>query len=167
MADEQNKQQEPEDTTDYKALYEQAKSDADKYKADADKWKAQSRKNESRAKANAGAASELDDATKQLAEISARLTKIEGENEALKADAERAELVAKVAKETGVPEAIVTTLAGNDEDTLTEAAKAIAGIMPHGAPSAPEAGTFPRGTDAAPKNNAKRFGELVGQMLSQ
>ncbi len=163
MADEQSMQQEtPEtDEPDYKALYEQAK-------ADAERWKTQSRKNESRAKSNAGAARELDDATQQLADLSARLAAIEGENERLKAEAERAQLVAKVAASTGVPEPIVAALAATDEKSLTEAASAIAATyrVPAGAPTVPEAGMFPRGGQGK-KTNAQQFGDVVDQMLGR
>lgn len=152
----------PEETTqettgteevDYKALYEQAK-------ADADKWKAQSRKNESRAKTNAGAARDLEEANAQLESLSARIAAIEDENSTLKAEAERTALVAKVASATGVPEAIVSTLAANDEQTLTDAATAIAGLMPHGAPNAPEAGKFPRDAPQE-KTKAQLFADAI------
>ena len=121
---------------DYKELWEQAK-------ADADKWKAQARKNESRAKSNAGAAKSLEGAEQQLADLSQRLAAIEGENATLKANAQRAALVSEVAAETGVPEAIVSTLAANDKDALSAAATAIAEAykQPGGAPAATEAGT--------------------------
>lgn len=119
---------------DYKALYEKSQKDVEK-------WKAMSRKNEERAKGNAGAASELEGANAQLAEVLQRLNAIEGENAKLKADAARSALVAKVAAATGVPEAIVSTLAPNDETALTEAAKAILSTYkPGGAPKVPEAG---------------------------
>ena len=139
---------------DYKALYEQAH-------ADAEKWKALSRQNEGRAKANADAASELEDLSKTLAAI-------EGENAALKAQAERNALVAKVASETGVPESIVATLAADEEDALTAAATAIAEAFktPGGAPAGvPEAGAFPRGTGA--KTKAQQFGEAFDQLLGR
>lgn len=117
---------------DWKAMYEQAA-------ADAEKWKAMSRKNEAKAKGNA-------DAAEQLADLSERLAAIEAENGALKAQAARTELVSKVAASTGVPEAIVASLAANDEDALTRAATAIAdSFKPKGgAPKAPEAGRFPQ-----------------------
>lgn len=122
--------------TDYKALWEQAK-------ADAEKWKAMSRKNETRAKNNAGAAKDLEEVNQQMAELSQQLADLKGENDALKANAERAKLVSKVAEATGVPEAIVSTLAATDENALTQAATAIADAYktPGGAPAASEAGT--------------------------
>jgi len=155
--DETMQQAAPEtDEPDYKALYEQAK-------ADAEKWKAHSRKNEERAKSNAGAARELGDATQQLEDLSKRLAAIEGENAQLKAEAERAQLVAKVAAATGVPEQIVAALAATDEESLTVQAQAVADLMPKGAPSAPEAGKFPR--DAQKRSNAQMFGDAIDRML--
>lgn len=126
------------DEPDYKALYEQAQEEIGK-------WKSFSRKNESRAKNNEGAATQLADLTK-------RLEALEGENTTLKAEAERKQLVAKVAKGTGVPESIVSMLSAEDEKALTAAAKAIADAYktPGGAPRVPEGGKFSRsesGTD--------------------
>lgn len=151
-------QQEPETEPDYKALYEQAQ-------ADAEKWKAQSRKNESRAKSNAGAAKDLEEANAQLESLSARIAAIEDENSTLKAEAERTALVAKVAATTGVPEPIVASLSAQDEETLSAAATAIADAYktPGGAPSAPEAGRFPRGVQQ--RSNAQQFGDYIDQIL--
>lgn len=135
---------------DYKALLEKANKDLQAAQAEAEKWKSLSKKNEGRAKSNAGAAKDLEDANTQLADLSARLSAIEKENATLKAEAARAEVVSKVAAATGVPEAIVSSLAASDEKALTEAATAIAEAYktPGGAPSAPEAGTFPKGGEA-------------------
>lgn len=135
---------------DYKALLEQARKELEAAKADAERWKAHSKKNEGRAKSNADAAKDLEDANAQLADLSARLSAIEEENATLKAEAERAEVVSRVAAATGVPEAIVSSLAASDEKALTEAATAIAEAYktPGGAPIAPEAGTFPKGGEA-------------------
>jgi hypothetical protein len=126
--------------TDYKALYEKAQ-------ADAERWKQQARKNEGRAKSNAQAAKDLGDAEQQMGEIRKRLDELEAENASLKAEKERSALVAKVADETGVPESIVQSLSASDEEGLTQAAKAISDAFktPGGAPGAPEAGTFPKG----------------------
>ena len=137
------------EATDYKALYEQAARDLEAAQADVEKWKGLSRKNEGRAKTNAGAAKDLEDANAQLADLSARLSAIEGENAALKASAARSALVASVAKATGVPEAIVSSLAASDEKALTDAATAIAEAYkaPGGAPYVPEAGTYPKSGD--------------------
>ena len=140
-----------DDATDWKALYEQQK-------AEAEKWKAMSRKNEKAAKSNGDAASELEDISKRLADI-------ESENARLKAEAEHRELVAKVAKATGVSEAIVSTLAATDEEALTQAATAIAEAYktPGGAPSVPERGTFPR--DPSSKTTAEQFADFIGDAL--
>lgn len=131
---------------DYKAMLEQARKDLEAAQAEAEKWKGLSKKNEGRAKSNAGAAKDLEDANAQLADLSARLSAIEGENAALKASAARSALVASVAKATGVPEAIVSSLAASDEKALTDAATAIAEAYkaPGGAPYVPEAGTYPK-----------------------
>lgn len=163
MADNDNAQiEEMDDATnepDYKALYEKAK-------ADADKWKAQSRKNESRAKANSGAASELEQNKTQLQELSERLSALEQENTSLKESAKRNQLVAEVAEETGVPESIVSQLAANDKKGLTAAATAIAEAykIPGGAPKAPEGGVFPRG-NADEKSLADKFGSAFDELL--
>lgn len=143
---------------DYKALYEAAQ-------AEADRWKERSRKNEGRAKSNAEAARGYEDATQQLADLTQRLDALEGENATLRANAARAALVAKVAKSTGVPEAIVSALAASDEDGLTAAATAIAEAYkaPGGAPSAPEAGRFPAGGSEKTKQSA--FGDIIADAL--
>lgn len=148
-----------EEEPDYKALYEQAK-------ADADKWKSLSKKNEGRAKHNAGAAKSLEEATAQLADLTQRLEALEGENTSLKANAERSDLVKKVSEETGVPEAIVSTLAATDEEGLTAAAKAIAeAYKPKGAKN-PTGGKFPRSGDEQPdgdEENRKFVRQLFGE----
>ena len=139
---------------DYKALWEQAQ-------ADAEKWKALSRQNEKRAKSNESAASDLD-------EISKRLAAIEDENAQLKTAAEHRKLVAKVAKDTGVPETIVATLAATDEKALTEAATAIANAYktPGGAPKVPEGGKFPQ-DELDTRSNAAKFGAAFDQLLGR
>ncbi len=144
---------------DYKALYEQAQ-------ADADKWKAQARKNEGRAKSNAGAAKSLESAEQQLQDLSQRLAAIEGENATLKANAQRAALVSEVAKETGVSEAIVSTLAANDKEALTAAATAIAEAykQPGGAPAAIEAGQHVH-TGGSAKTTAQKFADAMDDFL--
>lgn len=136
---------------DWKALYEQAASDVEK-------WKTMSRKNEGKAKLNA-------DAADQLADLSERLAAIEGENAALKASAERSALVARVTKATGVPEQVVSALSANDEKALTEAATSIAEAfkVPGGAPAAPEAGVFPRGSKAGDSEMRDFVRQLTGR----
>lgn len=149
MSEQQKKNpQEPGtgDKTDYKELYEQLQKDLEAAKSEAEKWKAQSRKQESRAKTNAGAAKDLEEANTQIAGLSERIAAIEGENATLKANAERAAVVSKVAKATGVAESIVSSLAANDEKGLTAAATAIAEAYktPGGAPNVSNAGKFPK-----------------------
>lgn len=156
-----------EEAQDFEALYRQAQEDLKQAQADADKWKKMSRQNEDRAKANYGAAHDLADATEQLTELTRRLEAIEDENATLKAAAARAELVKQVAGATGVPEAIVSTLAATDEESLTAAATAIAeAFKPKGgAPRTPEGGVFPRGELA--KDTSQVFSDLVDQMLGR
>ena len=161
-------QQEPPATggTDFEALYRQSQEQLKKAQDETEKWKAQSRKNENRAKANYGAAKDLEEVNQQMTDLSQRLAAAEGENAALKAKAARTALVAKVAEATGVSEAIVASLAANDEESLTAAATAIAEAYktPGGAPSAPEAGTHIQ-VGAQSKDNADKFIELFNSQL--
>lgn len=118
---------------DYKALYENALKE--------------SRKWESRSKANFKELDELKAAApKADPTVEERLSALESENAALKASAAHSALVDSVAKATGLDRSIVATLNGEDEDALTEQAKAVAAIMKPagGAPKAPEAGNKPR-----------------------
>ena len=115
---------------DYKALYENALKE--------------SRKWESRSKANLKELDELKAAaTKTDPTVEERLSALESENASLKASAARSALVDSVAKATGLDRSIVATLNGEDEDSLTEQAKAVAAITkPAG--GAPEAGGKPK-----------------------
>ena len=117
--------------TDYKALYEQTL-------AESRKWEKRSKANAEKAKAY----DELESANKTLEE---RVGAIEAANKALEGEKARASLVKTVAASTGVSEAIVSTLAGEDEETLTAQAQAIAAAYktPGGAPNVGEAGKFP------------------------
>jgi len=158
MAEEANKaeqveEQEPhgEPEADYKALYE--------------KTLAESRKWEKRAKDNADKAKKLDELTAGEQSLEERIGKLEAENEKLKADKARAELVAKVAADTGLPESVVAALNGTDEETLAEQAMAVVALKPKGAPTAPEAGRFPADTGAA-KTNAEKFGEAIEKFFA-
>lgn len=135
---------------DYKAMYEQAI--------------AASRKWESRAKANKEKADKWDAASTGGVSVEERIAKLEKENEDMRTSAARRDLVAKVAAETGLSESIVGALNGSDEDSLIEQAKAIADLKPKGAPSAPEAGVFPRGQET--KTAAEQFSSLIDEMLS-
>ena len=135
---------------DYKALYEQLK--------------AESRKWEDRSKQNKAKADKLDELMAGNSSIEERIAALEAENKAMKDAETRHALVAKVAAANCLPESLVATLNGQDEEALTEQAKAIADLKPKGAPSAPEAGTFPR--DVQPKKtNAQQFGDAIEQML--
>lgn len=118
---------------DYKALYENALKE--------------SRKWESRSKANLKELDELKAAaTKTDPTVEERLSALESENASLKASAARSALVDSVAKATGLDRSIVATLNGEDEDALTEQAKAVAAITKPagGAPKASEAGCKPK-----------------------
>lgn len=152
--------------TDYEALYRKSQEQLKKVQEDADKWKAQSRKNEERAKANSGAAKSLEELTQQMTELTEQFTAMQGENATLKAQAARASLVSKVAESTGVPEAIVSTLAANDEESLTAAAAAIAEayMVPGGAPLVPEAGSRVS-TGGSGKTRQQMFGDAIAEAL--
>lgn len=162
-----NPQTETDEGQDFEALYRQAQEDLKEARDDAEKWKKMSRQNEDRAKANFGAAKDLEEANQQMADLSKRLEALEGENTTLKANAAHAALVKKVAEATGVPEAIVSTLAAEDEKTLTAAATAIAEAYKPagGAPKTPEAGKFPREQQAEDADAEKR--KFVRQLLGK
>lgn len=153
MADEpkdviENDEPHGESDKDYKAMYEQAISE--------------SRKWESRSKANAEKAKKYDELESAKKTLEERVASIEAANKALEDEKERAKLVKAVAKETGVPENIVSSLSATDEETMTAQAKAIAEAYktPGGAPKAPEAGMFPR--DASQVKTAKQqFAEAL------
>ena len=114
---------------DYKALYEEAVKE--------------SRKWEKRSKDNLAQLNDLKDSKgKPDPTIEERIAALEKENGDLKAASARAALVDSVAKATGLDRAIVATLSGADEESLTEQAEAIAAIAKPqgGAPLVPEAG---------------------------
>lgn len=125
-----------DDGKDYKAMYEQAISE--------------SRKWETRSKANAEKAKKYDEMEEAKKTLEERVASIEAANKALNDEKERAKLVKSVAKATGVPESIVSTLSATDEEAMTAQAQAIAENYktPGGAPKAPEAGKFPKGDGA-------------------
>lgn len=125
--------------TDYKALCEQLKSE--------------SRKWEDRAKQNKEKADRYDQLMAGNESIEQRIAALEAENKAMKDAETRHALVAKVAATAGLPESLVATLNGSDEETLTAQAKAIADLKPKGAPNLPEAGTFPKGQDGEPSSD--------------
>lgn len=136
---------------DYKALYEQLK--------------AESRKWEDRSKQNKAKADKLDELMAGNSSIEERIAALEAENKAMKDAETRHALVAKVAAAVGLPESLVGTLNGQDEETLTAQAKAVADLKPKGAPNAPEAGKFPREQQAESADAEKR--KFVRQLLGK
>ena len=150
MADETTQTEATEEQPDYKRLYEQ--------------MKAQARKWEDRAKENKEKADRLDDVEGRYTSLLAAHESVKAENESMKAEQARHQLVAAVAAATGLSESIVGSLSGSDEASLTEQANSIMSLMPKGAPTAPEAGEFPR--DGAPaKTAAQQFGDMVSHLL--
>ncbi|MGN0056469.1 MAG: hypothetical protein ACI360_08550 [Atopobiaceae bacterium] len=110
---------------DYKALYEQAKADVEKQKAEARKW-------EKRSKANRDAAKGAQDAAQksvedEVADLKAKIKRMEDEKA-------HADLVAKVAREKGVPAEL---LRGKDEDELSAFADSLAEYAKKSAPGVP------------------------------
>lgn len=142
------------DETDYKALYEKAK-------AESRKWERQSKKNFEKAK-------KFDELTAGEQTVEDRIAALEADKKRLENEKARAELVKAVSQETGVPEAIVSHLSATDEYELTAQAQEIAENykIPAGAPTAPEAGKFPRDAGNG-KSNAQRFGEAFDAILGR
>lgn len=101
-------------------------------------WKAEARKWEERAKANRNAATRLDEVERAANEAKAEL-------ERMKAEKERADLLAKVSKEKGVPAEL---LHGDTEEELTSCADALAAFVESRAPGYPadKGGSNPGGT---------------------
>lgn len=141
-----------DDSTDYKAMYEQAISESRK-------WEARSKANAEKAKKY----DELESANKTLEE---RVSSIEAANKALEDEKTRAQLVKSVAAATGVSESIVSTLSATDEDSLTAQAKAIAEAYktPGGAPNVPEAGKFAHSAEA-PKDDNDEKRKFVRELM--
>ena len=122
MADENGTPQEgaQQDTTDWKAKYEA--------------MKAHSREWEKKAKGNQEAADELEklresQATEQEKAVK-RAEKAEAELADMKAKAERAVTVAKVADDAGIPAEVVQMLNGADEAELAEQVGRILKLLP-------------------------------------
>lgn len=98
-------------------------------------------------KAKAARLDEIEEAGKtELEKTSEALAAATAELEQLKAERERAQVVAQVAKDTGLPLDVVSSLNGADADALRAQAESIATAMsaPKGAPTMPEAGSFAR-----------------------
>lgn len=114
---------------------------------------ANSRKWEQRSKENAKAAKELDEIkAAQMTEterLQKQLADAQAEADALKAEKARAGWVAKVAKETGVPESILSRMSAASEDELTEAARAVAADLPKPAVVVPRDGEQPKDPQAS------------------
>lgn len=144
VAAESHDKAEPHGELDYKELYE--------------KSVAESRKWEERSKANFEKAKLWDEAEEKNKTVEEKLAALTAENKTLKDERARAELVSQIAKATGVDRAIIASLNGADEETLTAQAKAIADAYaaPAGAPSVPEAGKFPKEADVH-TNERKEF----------
>ena len=153
MADEtttQNDQttDETEENVDWKAKYEEMRKHARGW--------------EEKAKANKGAADELEKLKVQnLSEQEkaiARAEKAEAELQPLKANAERADMCARVASKTKLPLEVVQTLNGEDEDSLTRQATALKKLLPNYPNREDDGG----GNTNAKKTNADRFAENLG-----
>ena len=130
---------------DYKALYESTK-------AESRKWERQSKKNFEKAK-------KYDELVAGEQSVEDRIAALEASNKQLEDEKSRAALVKSVAKATGVPESIVSSLSATDEDGLAAQAKAIAENyrLPGGAPKVPEAGKFPKGEQGGADDDKRRF----------
>ena len=105
---------------------------------------------------------ELKDKAARLDEASGELDEARAELEALRAEKARAELVASVARDTGLPRSVIETLSGADAEELKAQAGSLAEHFkkPGGAPSVPEAGRFAGGGEAA-KTTAELFADAI------
>lgn len=139
---------------DYKALYEKAQ-------ADAEKWKSLSRKNESKAKANGEAAANFEQLTEQMKQLTEQMQSIQSERDALKAAEERRVLVEKVATDTNLPVSVIRALSGADEDALMEQAKSLKQAIPAYPTRSDDGGSSKPSTTS----NAQRFGEILSNAL--
>ena len=130
MSEEIQEIEEQKDDKDYKALYEAAK-------AESQKWERRSKKNFEKA-------SKYDELVGGDGSIEERIAALEADKQRLEEEKSRSQLVKAVSKATGVPESIVSNLSATDEEALTAQAKSIAENYktPGGAPRAPEAGKF-------------------------
>lgn len=106
------------------------------WKAKYDELLKQTRKHEDRAKANYAKAKAYDEAAKhaeeadgKLAELAEKAEKAESELAAMKAEREREQTVADVAKKANVPADIMTLMRGETADELQAAADALSGYV--------------------------------------
>ena len=90
-----------------------------------DEWKRHSRENEARAKENAEKAKAYDGSQEKSKTLEERLAALEAERNQLASEKERADLISKVSKATGVPSQILEMLSGTDEKSLTDQANLI------------------------------------------
>lgn len=155
--------QKPGGEPDYKALYEGEKAAHEKAKAESRKW-------ENFAKSNKEKAEKWDAASGGSDSIEQRIAALEDRNKALEDEKERAGIVAKVSKDTGVPAEIVATLNGEGEEELAAQAKAISSAYktPGGAPKVPEAGKFPKEKGKSQDDDKRQFvRDLLGNVKQQ
>lgn len=106
------------------------------WKAKYDELLKQTRKHEDRAKANYAKAKAYDEAAKhaeeadgKLAELAEKAEKAESELAAMKAEREREQTVADVAKKANVPADILTLMRGETADELKDAADALSAYI--------------------------------------
>ena len=139
---------ETEETVDWKAQYEEMR-------AHARDW-------ENKAKANKGAADELEklkaENLSEQEKAIARAEKAEAELQKLKANAERAEVCARIASKTKLPLEVIQTLNGEDEDALAQQANALKKLLPDYPNREDDGG----GKSSAKKTNADRFAAAFG-----
>ena len=113
-------------------------------------------------KAKAARLDEIEEAGKtELEKTSEALAAATAELEQLKAERERADMTAQVARDTGLPLDVVSALNGATAAELMEQAQSIASRMqaPKGAPTVPEAGSFARAAKAG--TTAEMFADAL------
>ena len=84
--------------------------------------------------------------------------KAEAELQKLKANAERAEMYARIASKTKLPPEVIQTLNGEDEDALVQQANALKKLLPDHPNREDDGG----GKSSAKKTNADRFAAAFG-----
>lgn len=144
---------------------EEAHAEDIDYKAKYEEALANSRKWEKRSKENAAKAQQFDQLAQASKSVEERIAALEAENQRLTEEREHRLLVQRVSKASGVPEDIVSSLRGADEDELMAQAQAISvTYKPSGAPNAPEAGIFPR-EQGKTKTTAQQFADYFNAAL--
>lgn len=148
---------EPHGEADAHAKAQAEPTDATDWKAEARKWEARAKEN----KAKADAYDEAQEAAKSdLQKAIERAERAEAAVAEFKAEKEHADVVAKVAESTGLAASLVASLNGADEEALMEQARSIAALKPSGAPTAPEAGRFPRDAGGS-KTTSQQFADAI------